>query len=50
MKRLMTVDEAKEIYRDRSAWGFVLSDYFARDETMLSYYGNFTLILPLLPW
>ena len=27
MKRLTTVDETKEIWRDRSVWRFVLSDY-----------------------
>ena len=31
MKRLMTVDEAKEVCRGRSVWS-VLSDYPARDE------------------
>ena len=31
MKRLMTVDGAKEICRDRIVWRFVLSDYHARD-------------------
>ena len=31
MKRLMTVDEAKEMCRDRSVWRPVLSDYPARD-------------------
>ena len=31
MKRLMTVDEAKEICGDRSIWHSVLSDYPARD-------------------
>ena len=28
MKRLMTVDEAKEVCRDRSVWRSVLSDYY----------------------
>ena len=32
MKRLMTVDEAKEVYRDHSVWRSVLSDYPARDK------------------
>ena len=32
MKRLMTGDEAKEVCRDRSVWGSVLSDYPARDK------------------
>ena len=32
MKRLITVDEAKEVCRDRSVWGSVLSDYSARDK------------------
>ena len=32
MKRLMTVDEAKEICRDRRVWRSVLSDYPARDK------------------
>ena len=32
MKRLMTADEAKAIYRDRSVWRSVLSDYPARDK------------------
>ena len=32
MKRLMTVDEAKEVCRDRSVWHSVLSDYPARDK------------------
>ena len=32
MKRLTTVDEAKEICRDRSVWRSVLSDYPARDK------------------
>ena len=32
MKRLMTVDEAKEVCRDRSVWRSVLSDYPARDK------------------
>ena len=32
MKRLMTVDEAKEACTDRSVWRSVLSDYPARDE------------------
>ena len=32
MKRLMTVDEAKEVCRDRSAWRSILSDYPARDK------------------
>ena len=27
MKRLMTVDEAKEVCRDRSVWRSVFSDY-----------------------
>ena len=31
MKRLMTVDEAKEVCSDRSVWRSVLSDYPARD-------------------
>ena len=30
--RLRTVDEAKEICRDRSVWRSVLSDYPARDK------------------
>ena len=30
LKRLLTVDEAKEICRDRSIWCSVLSDYHAR--------------------
>ena len=33
MKRLMTVDEAKEVCRDRSVWRSVISDYPARDKT-----------------
>ena len=32
MKRLLTVDEAKEVCRDRSVWRSVLSDYHARDK------------------
>ena len=32
MKRLMTMDEAKEACRDRSVWRSVLSDYSARDK------------------
>ena len=32
MKRLMTVDEAKEVRRHRSVWRYVLSDYPARDK------------------
>ena len=32
MKRLMSVDEAKEVCRDRSVWRSVLSDYPARDK------------------
>ena len=32
MKKLMTVDEAKVIYRDRSVWRSVLSDYPAMDK------------------
>ena len=32
MKRLMTVDEAKEVCRDRSVWRSGLSDYSARDK------------------
>ena len=32
MKRLMTVDEAKEVCRDRSVWRSDLSDYPARDK------------------
>ena len=32
MKRLMIVDEAKEVCRDRSVWRSVLSDYPARDK------------------
>ena len=32
MKRLMTVDEAKEVCRDCSVWRSVLSDYPARDK------------------
>ena len=32
MKRLMTVDEAKDVCRDRSVWRSVLSDYPARDK------------------
>ena len=32
MKRLMTVDEAKEVCRDRSVWRSVLSDYTARNK------------------
>ena len=31
MKRLMTVDEAKEVRRDRSVWHSVLFDYPAKD-------------------
>ena len=31
-RRLMTVDEAKEVYRYRSAWRSVLSDYPDRDK------------------
>ena len=31
MKRLMTVEEAKEVCRDRSVWCSILSDYSARD-------------------
>ena len=32
MKRFMTVDEAKEVCRDRIVWRSVLSDYPARDK------------------
>ena len=32
MKRWMTVDEAKEVCRDRSFWRSVLSDYPTRDK------------------
>ena len=32
MKRWMTVDEAKEVCRDRSVWRPFLSDYPARDK------------------
>ena len=32
MKRLMTVNEAKEICRDRSVWRSILSDYCARNK------------------
>ena len=32
MKRLMTVDEAKEVCTDRSVWRSVLSDYPERDK------------------
>ena len=32
MKKLMTVDDAKEVCRDRSVWRSVLSDYPARDK------------------
>ena len=32
MKRLMIVDEAKKVFRDRSVWHSVLSDYTARDK------------------
>ena len=32
VKRLMTVDEAKEVCRDRSVWRSVLADYPARDK------------------
>ena len=32
MKRLMTVDEAKEVCRHRSVWRSVLSDYPARNK------------------
>ena len=32
MKRFMTVDEAKEVCRDRSVWRFVFYDYPARDK------------------
>ena len=32
MKRLMAVDEGKEVCRDRSVWRFILSDYPARDK------------------
>ena len=32
MKWLMTVDEAKEVSRDRSVWRSGLSDYPARDK------------------
>ena len=31
MQRLMTVDEAKEVYSDRSVWRSVLLVYSARD-------------------
>ena len=31
-ERLMTVDEAKEVCRDRRVWRSVLSDYPARDK------------------
>ena len=31
-KRLMTVDEVKEVCRDRSVWRSILSDYPARDK------------------
>ena len=31
-KKLMTVDEAKEVCRDLSVWRSVLSDYPARDK------------------
>ena len=33
MKRLMTVDEAKEVCGDRNVWRSVPSDYPARDKT-----------------
>ena len=33
MKTLMTVDEAKEVCRDRTVWHPVLSDYPARDKS-----------------
>ena len=32
MKRLITVDEANEVCRDRSVWRSVLSDYPAREK------------------
>ena len=32
MKRLMTVDKAKEVCRDRRVWRSVLSDYLACDK------------------
>ena len=32
MKRLMTMDEATEVCRDRNVWRSVLSDYPARDK------------------
>ena len=32
MKRLMTVNEAKEVCRDRSVWRSVLFDYPSRDK------------------
>ena len=32
MKRLMTMDEAKEVCRDRGVWHSVLADYSARDK------------------
>ena len=31
MRRLMTVDEAKEVCRDRSVWRCILSGYYASD-------------------
>ena len=33
MKRLMTVDEVKEVYKDCSVWHSILSDYPARDKS-----------------
>ena len=35
MKRLMPVDEAKEVCRDRRVWRSVLSDYPAKDKVKL---------------
>ena len=32
MKRFMTVDETKEVCRDRSVWRSVLFEYSARDK------------------
>ena len=32
LKRLMTMDEATEVCRDRSVWRSVLSDYPTRDK------------------
>ena len=34
MKRLMTVNEAKEVSRDCSVWRSILSDYASRDKAL----------------